>query len=58
MNMRNGLSFGLLMLLACGLLTGCFSSSGGSGGARPTNTYIVLPAGSAVPGQPGTTPKN
>ena len=51
---RNQLGFGLVLLLACGLLSGCFSSSGGGGGSRPAPGYVVLPNGQTVPVQHGS----
>jgi len=47
-----GSRFGLVMLLALAPLAGCCSSLG-TGGGKPSTTYIVVPAGQPIPGQPG-----
>jgi hypothetical protein len=46
-----GPRFGLVMLLALGSLAGCCSSLGTGGGSKPT--YIIVPAGTPIPGHPG-----
>lgn len=39
----------LTTLMTAGLLGGCSSSLGGSGGSAPSRTYVVVPSGEAVP---------
>ena len=46
----------LTLLLTAGLLGGCSSSLGGSGGSSPSPTYVVLPNGQAVPAQTTSQP--
>ncbi len=44
--------FGFAMLFILGSLAGCCSSLG-TGGGKPSTTYIVVPAGQPIPGQNG-----
>jgi hypothetical protein len=47
-----GSRFGVAIILALASLTGCCSSLGTGGGSKPT--YIIVPAGTPIPGHPGT----
>ena len=52
MKALSGPRFAVAAVLALVSLTGCCSSLGTGGGSKPT--YIIVPAGTPVPGHPGT----
>jgi hypothetical protein len=46
-----GPRFAVAVVLVLVSLTGCCSSLGTGGGSKPT--YIIVPAGTPIPGHPG-----